>query len=72
VEQNSLIIADWKPELKMSFEVFICYKELTGAPLAEKLREALKELGIKAFVAHMTFLQNTNYVKNGMKKGTKQ
>jgi hypothetical protein len=37
----------------MSFEVFICYKELTGGPFAEKLREGLKEYGIKAFVAHM-------------------
>jgi hypothetical protein len=36
----------------MSFEVFICYKKSTGGTLAENLRDALKEKGIKAFVAH--------------------
>jgi hypothetical protein len=36
----------------MSFEVFICYKTLSGDYYAEKLREALKEKNIKAFVAH--------------------
>ncbi|MCJ7559750.1 toll/interleukin-1 receptor domain-containing protein [Candidatus Bathyarchaeota archaeon] len=35
----------------MSFEVFICYKEISGSEFAEGLRDALKESKISAFVA---------------------
>jgi hypothetical protein len=50
-----------KRDEKMSFEVFICYKELTGAKLAENLREALMERKIKAFVAHKDIPTKTKY-----------
>ena len=48
----------------MSFEVFICYKKLTGTELAEGLKEALWEIGkIKAFVASKDIPTEAEYSK---------
>jgi hypothetical protein len=48
----------------MSFEVFICYKKLTGTELAEGLKEALWEIGkINAFVASKDIPTKAEYSK---------